>query len=1182
MNDRRLRVVQPRSDDAPPPGEIRLDNCAREPIHIPGAIQPHGALVAFEASTATIRHASTNLSEWLPVGTLPLRGRPLSSLIDRASWEDVEKALAALGTAPARHEIVTIRAADGAQGPLLQANVHRHRGQCVLEIEHAPAQDADWLQQHAHVTSVLREAEDLEDLVSRVATQVKRMTGFDRVMMYRFHSDWHGEVIAEARMPDMEAYLGLHYPASDIPAQARELYRVNSVRYIADVAYSPVPIVPWLDSITHEPLDLTFATLRSVSPIHLQYLHNMGVASTITMSIVVDGHLWGLVAAHHRAPTTLPLRLRQTCQAVALAIGYFVGWHLQQARLRASQESASVQRKIVAAFNQAERPLREVIEHSSVALLRLTGATSGVLWRGTEVITFGCWPAGDLGTHVLERARHALATQACELADFHELEWPEELRAQDNLRQCGMMVLRLAELADSGVAWLRPERRREVTWGGDPDKPAAVTIDAQGRPQLAPRASFARWTKQVRGKCRPWTGADREAARSLLPLRQMLALRASLAESRANDRRFRALLELQSDAYWQIDDRGRVVTLTKNLPFRSGSIIGSTLPELFDGLASDLAVASLRRALADGEPFRDLSIHSLSDEPDAEFELLISGDPLRDSECRIEGFHGTITDGTQRLRTGRELRRREAAELSSREKSLFLSQVSHELRTPLNAVIGSADLLLADPTASPEQLARAQTIQRSGRWLLSMISDLLDFGRVEAGRLGIRHQAIDICPLIEQSIATLGTEAHSSQTILTFVPHPHPVWVQADPVRLEQVLINLLSNAVKYNRRGGSVVVEILTDGSRGRARIAVRDTGMGMNKEQLEHIFEPFNRLGRESQQTPGTGIGLVIARQLIEAMGGSITVQSEPSRGSCFTIELETVTEESALSETTPPEPPDPQVMNRLTLGSAPSMLAQCAATRSILYVEDEFTNAELMRAAVERIGGVAMIHAETAEEGLELARDRRPDIVLVDLNLPGRDGTWFLKCLQGDHSLRRTPCIAVTADATFETACRLRGLGFDQTWTKPVNLAWVLRALRAQLDALDARVIRPERVGFDDSDAGDVLSTYPDIWLDTLDFGLIRLDAQLRATAYNLRESLFTGYEPAAVIGRRFFEEIAPCMNNPRIAGRFAASNPLDETIRHVLKLFRRSASVRLRLLADPSLPHRFLLIDWHDEP
>jgi light-regulated signal transduction histidine kinase (bacteriophytochrome) len=710
-------------------------------------------------------------------------------------------------------------------------------------------------------------------------------------MVYRFDDDWNGHVIADAHEAGMESFFDLHYPASDIPAQARELYRSNLVRYIADVGYTPVPVLPWLDTERMQPLDLSHASLRSVSPIHIRYLQNMGVASTLTLSLLVDGRLWGLVACHHRTPHLLPVRLRRACHALAVTAGYMVGWHAQRQQLAHLATLAHAQSRIVETFNQVRTPLAEVVEQCSTPLLRIANALAGAFWRDGTVLPFGEWPEGPQGEAILGQARHALETSTLDI--WHsDVALPHPPPADPGgappARGFGLMAVRLDAFASSGIVWLRPETRREVSWGGNPDKPVQVDLDAEGRPVLSPRTSFARWLSVVQGRCRPWSQTDVEAATSLRALSPVLTVRDSLAQVGLSERRFRSLVALQSDAYCQLDTQGCIVTLSKPLPIAPGPVEGLALTELLRRHCDSAEVGALDHALRSQQPFRDLRLHGRAAAGQAEFFLEVSGEPLNNQDGVCIGWHGTITDATQEVAAQTALRQKEAAELSNLAKTKFLSQMSHELRTPLNAVLGFAQLLLMDTTLLQPQRDKIRHIQRAGDWLLEMIGDLMDLSQIETGHLMLKIEAVELRSVIAETLDLVESQAAAGGIRVASDGPGSPAWVRADRSRLKQVLVNLVSNALKYNRTHGDVRLAVSVDPARRTTCVAVHDSGVGLTPGQLAQLFQPFNRLGREHQHIQGTGIGLVIAKQLVEAMGGHITVESQPGHGSTFSVTL------------------------------------------------------------------------------------------------------------------------------------------------------------------------------------------------------------------------------------------------------------------------------------------------------
>ena len=293
------------------PPAVDLTNCDREPIHIPGAIQAHGLLLTIQDEDLTVQQVSENVAQHLSIAPAEILGRSLEGLLDDQSARALRAALA-----EERIEAVNPLALRMC-GRAFDGICHRHLGATIVELEPAEGKSAPLAHSLRVALSTLEGAQSVDELCRAAVTAVRRLTGFDRVMIYRFDQQGHGSVIAEARHEQLEPYLGLHYPASDIPRQARELYLRNWLRIIPDASYTPARIVPALRPDTGEPLDLSHAALRSVSPIHLEYMRNMGVVGSMSISLVVRGELWGLVScANHEAPRFLRYEARAACEVV--------------------------------------------------------------------------------------------------------------------------------------------------------------------------------------------------------------------------------------------------------------------------------------------------------------------------------------------------------------------------------------------------------------------------------------------------------------------------------------------------------------------------------------------------------------------------------------------------------------------------------------------------------------------------------------------------------------------------------------------------------------------------------------------------------------------------------------------------------------------------------------------------
>jgi signal transduction histidine kinase/ActR/RegA family two-component response regulator len=384
-------------------------------------------------------------------------------------------------------------------------------------------------------------------------------------------------------------------------------------------------------------------------------------------------------------------------------------------------------------------------------------------------------------------------------------------------------------------------------------------------------------------------------------------------------------------------------------------------------------------------------------------------------------------------------RAREEAERANRAKSEFLSRMSHELRTPLNSVLGFSELLLTDrkEPPTPGQREALETIRGSGRHLLGLITEILDLARVESGRLEVAEEPLDALPVLKECLRTLEPAARErSVSLLLDPPEAAPAHVLGDRVRLRQVLLNLLSNAVKYNREAGQVRVSLHREGDR--VAVSVADTGPGMEPEEAERVFEPFERLGADRMGIPGTGIGLSLSRRLARLMGGDLRVESAPGVGSRFVVWLRAVPAQGGrgASEHGGEAPPAPGGED------APGL-------RTVLHVEDDPANVALVRRLLERRPGLRLVTAGTVREGLEALRRDPPALLLLDLHLPDGSGLALLDSLRDEPGPEAAlPVIVVSASAMPDEVSRVLERGVCAYLTKPLDIGRFFEALDAAL--------------------------------------------------------------------------------------------------------------------------------------
>ena len=490
-----------------PETSIDLTNCDREPIHIPGAIQPHGVLLALRESGTQLRvvQASANASARLGAGR-PVLGAPLADVLGANASAKIREALGRGGTRVS----VTIETSVGA----FDATVHRSGDVAVLELEPADASASlapDAFRDMIRETLVhIEGATSLPALAASIASQMRRITGFDRVWVYRFHEDWHGEIIGESMREGIEPWLGLHYPASDIPTQARALFLKNWLRMIPDVAYARVPLEPVSDPESGQPLDLGNAVLRAVSPIHLDYLTNMGVTASLVISLIHRGELWGLISGHHYSgPKHVPLATRTLCEFLAQALSLQVGLAEQVEHRDLALRRIQVERQLRERLSQTAE-YRLILTEGSPNLLDLTRAGGAVVCDDENCTSVGRVPTPDEVRALVKwlRGRDGEVYQTTALAREYPpaAEWTEFAS--------GLLAVAVSPKRPYYILWFRPERRQTIRWAGHPNKP--VTTDpATGAPRLSPRGSFAAWEEEMLGTSEPWAQVDVDAAADL-------------------------------------------------------------------------------------------------------------------------------------------------------------------------------------------------------------------------------------------------------------------------------------------------------------------------------------------------------------------------------------------------------------------------------------------------------------------------------------------------------------------------------------------------------------------------------------------------------------------------------------------------------------------------------------------
>ncbi len=525
-------------------------------------------------------------------------------------------------------------------------------------------------------------------------------------------------------------------------------------------------------------------------------------------------------------------------------------------------------------------------------------------------------------------------------------------------------------------------------------------------------------------------------------------------DQRLRDQQFytRSLIESNIDALMTTDPAGIITDVNKQMEALTGctrdELIGAPFKNYFTD--PERAEAAIEQVLGE----KKVTDYELTARARDGSETVVSynATTFYDRDRRLQGVFAAARDITERKRLDQVLQEknvelesaRQVAEKASLAKSDFLSSMSHELRSPLNAILGFAQLLESDtpPPSSSQRESIAQILQ-AGWHLLRLINEILDLVKVESGQVPLSEEPVLLAEVVLECVGMVEPEAQQRDIALSFPQFASNRFVRADRTRLKQVLINLLSNAIKYNRRQGMIEIHCIDSGPE-RVRLSIMDQGAGLDAEQLLQLFQPFNRLCQEAGGEEGTGIGLVVAKRLVELMGGSIGVESTVGTGSVFWFELLAVAKPRLDHDERYPD------------GSAPLHAVRTEQSHTVLCVEDNPDNMKLVEQILSRASGIRLLGAINGKSGIEMARGSLPDVILMDINLPDISGFEVREILRADPSTAHIPIIAISANAMPLDIDRGLQAGFFRYLTKPIRVLEFMEAINVALESA-----RPESV-------------------------------------------------------------------------------------------------------------------------
>lgn len=496
--------------------DINLTNLKQPSIHTLTQVQPHGALLVLKEPEMIVLQVSRNVSKLFGRPAESLLGQPLEEILDDYQADRFRRGLTAENLDLMNPTKIWIRRVGDDYG-VFDAIVHRSPdGFLVLELEPALLQENIPFLGFYHLArasiSQLEAGASFNQFFQMIVQEVRKVTGFDRVMLYRFDQDGHGEVMAEDKIPEMESYMGLHFPESDIPKPARKLFLSNWIRTIPDAATEPVDLYPALNPQTKQPTDLTLSILRSPFPCHLEYLRNMEVQSSLTISLMKDERLWGLIACHHRTPKHIPYELRKACEFLGRVIFAEIANREEEADYHYRMTLAQVQSSLVEAMSQADNFIDALVQDDP-NLLDIANATGAAVCFNGRWTTLGRTPSEEELNYLIQWLAKHVTEEV-----FQTNSLPQIYFEAERFKDVASGLLAIPISKRSFVLWFRPEVIQTVNWGGDPNNAYELKGTAEDM-QLCPRESFALWKETVRLKSLPWKTIE---VKTVLELRKAI------------------------------------------------------------------------------------------------------------------------------------------------------------------------------------------------------------------------------------------------------------------------------------------------------------------------------------------------------------------------------------------------------------------------------------------------------------------------------------------------------------------------------------------------------------------------------------------------------------------------------------------------------------------------------------
>jgi PAS domain S-box-containing protein len=752
---------------------------------------------------------------------------------------------------------------------------HRVQDKRVLEFERLDQLVSPELMNSVitNFMATLSKLDSKTDLLDAITTQVKDLTGFDRILLYRFDEAGHGTVLTEKNNGRLPSYLDLRFPASDIPQQARQLYLLNTVRIIPDASYVPSPLRA-SGQRQVDRLDLSMSLLRSVSPIHLEYMRNMGTLSSMSISIICEGKLWGLISGHHSTPHSVPYLVRSACDLLTKMVSSQLMAFRTASKLEKMVHFHGVQRRMLTNM-AAENDYVAAIVSQMADLAGVTDADGTALIIDGRCEIYGQTPREE----AVQRLAVWMDAQP-ELMLFEsrhlqrEIEWADEFSDVAS----GLLAIRISDVRQSYLMWFRPEVVKTVKWAGEPPPQKSANGNGHRTKSLHPRESFRIWKELVHGQSAPWTEMEIESARDFRNALVTIRLKRAEEALELGEDRFRQLTHALPGPVWTSDDDGQLTYVNQKWRDQGLQEQGKWYERARLSPEEKLRCSQQwKTAVATGSPFEaELRFHT--DAEGVQRWNLVHAIPFVRADGSRAGWVGTCTDLTERRDREAALRMTEKLALTGRMTSV----IAHEINNPLEAITNVLYLMVQEMQGN----ASALNYLKMAQYELERISGITK-QTLRWSKESIRHPEFGTAGALFEDVTRLFAGKIRNRQITVIIEGGENIRFSGVIGQIRQVMANLLSNALDALSTDGRIWLEATSN--EGGIEIVVRDEGVGMNEETLRQLFHPFF----STKGDLGNGLGLYISKEIVERHGGRLEAESVLGVGTTMRLSLPAATD-------------------------------------------------------------------------------------------------------------------------------------------------------------------------------------------------------------------------------------------------------------------------------------------------